>query len=306
MGLDVYVGTLTRYYGGEWDTIVQQMSATPGTAASVPHSGDAPNGVTRQARGRAGSDAPPQAPDIWLDRIARWLEALSNWGPGTSRGTGTAPAASSLAIGEAVAAWQAQLNEHLAGKIAEPLDWDESDTAPYFTDKPAWVGYASLLLLAAHDEHPELPRPTEAIDDWTDDPAWKAVSQNEFASSRYSHLMSASIWLPCVFAAVFSHDDVMEDDEVVIGSSVALLAELRALNTRTYHGSEADLSAWLTAGPHPDPADLAERDAATSKEPPRVSVAVSPFDHTARFALALFLDLAEKSVAHRLPMKLDW
>ena len=30
------------------------------------------------------------------------------------------------------------------------------------------------------------------------------------------------------------------------------------------------------------------------------------FDHSARFGLAMMLELAEKSVSHRLPMKLDY
>jgi len=160
-----------------------------------------------------------------------------------------------------------------------------------------------LLLLAAHDERPELPRPTQATDDWTDDPAWKAVSRNDFAHSRYPHLLSPSIWLPCQFDFVFSDDDVTGDDEVMIGSSVALHAELRALNTRTYQGSADDLAEWLEVGP-----DLGPTVELTSSphQPGQAANAPSPFDHTARFALALFLDLAEKSVAHRLPMKLDW
>ena len=67
------------------------------------------------------------------------------------------------------------------------------------------------------------------------------------------------------------------------------------------------MAAWLEVGPEPlQVGDLAASQEATTGQvaPPRN--APSPFDHTAQFALALFLDLAEKSVAHRLPMKLDW
>ena len=35
MGLDVYVGTLTRYYTGDWQTIVQQMGAQAGIPVQV-------------------------------------------------------------------------------------------------------------------------------------------------------------------------------------------------------------------------------------------------------------------------------
>jgi hypothetical protein len=38
--------------------------------------------------------------------------------------------------------------------------------APCFTDKPGWDGDGGALLLAAHDEHPELPPPAQVSADW--------------------------------------------------------------------------------------------------------------------------------------------
>jgi hypothetical protein len=106
---------------------------------------------------------------------------------------------------------------------------------------------------------------------------------------------------------VFSADDVAGEDEVLIGSSVALLAELRALNDHTYQGSAQDLAAWLEAGPEPGHAvDLAASSDPIAAQLTRQPTTPSPFDACARFGLALFLDLAARSVAHRLPMKLDW
>jgi hypothetical protein len=307
MGLDVYVGTLTRYYGGEWSTIIQQMAAATGTEGSVLRPGELPGGEPDRARTAEATPSKPPPPEIWLDRIERWLNRLSAWGGGASRTRSGDPSAQSRSIAEDVARWQAYLNEEQAGSLSRPLEWDESEAAPYFTDKPAWVGYASLLLLAAHDEHPELPRPTRATDDWSDDPAWKLISRDDFATSRYTHIASPSIWLPCDFDRVFSADDVAGDDEVLIGSSVALLAELRALNDRTYQGSAQDLAEWLEAGPEPDHAvDLAASSGTIAVQLTRQPTTPSPFDACARFGLALFLDLAARSVAHRLPMKLDW
>jgi hypothetical protein len=59
---------------------------------------------------------------------------------------------------------------------------------------------------------------------------------------------------------------------------------LAELNKRTYAGTPADLDAWRRAGLPKD----------------------NDFDQTARLALAVFLDLAEKSVTRRLPLKLDY
>jgi len=55
--------------------------------------------------------------------------------------------------------WRDGLSRRLGDRLAGPLDWDESGPAPCFTDKPGWDGYGGALLLAAHDEHPELPPP---------------------------------------------------------------------------------------------------------------------------------------------------
>jgi len=54
MGLDVYVGPLSRYYAGDWETIVQQAGRQQGVEVQVlrapvprqlPGSGDRPEGA---------------------------------------------------------------------------------------------------------------------------------------------------------------------------------------------------------------------------------------------------------------------
>lgn len=73
--------------------------------------------------------------------------------------------------------------------------------------------------------------------------------------------------------------------EVRIGSSVELLAQMRDLNTRTYGGAKDDLIRWrreMPAGPD-------ER-----------------FEPKARTGLAIMLQLSEASVEKRLPMLLDY
>ena len=302
MGLDVYVGTLSRYHQGEWATIIQQMGAA-GTDVAEAHPGQPPGGEREDApvpAARPGESTPHEP--IWLDRIERLLDTLSRWGGGRSG----APAAEPLPVADAVAAWRTKLNEQLGGQLAQSLDWDESEAAPYFTDKPAWVGYSCLMLLAAHEEYPQLPRPTQATDNWADDPAWQLASRDDFANTRYGHILSPSLWLPCEFARPFSADDMAGEDVVVIGSSVALVTQLRELNERTYQGSSEELANWLEGGPEPTVgADRTIGSGAGGRQLAEVASAASPFDHAARFALALFLELAGKSVAHRLPMTLD-
>jgi hypothetical protein len=71
---------------------------------------------------------------------------------------------------------------------------------------------------------------------------------------------------------------------VVVGSSAQLLAELRELNSRTWRAEDQLISQWRSDG--------AEFGA--------------PLEESARFGFAVFYELAARSVAARLPMKLDY
>jgi hypothetical protein len=212
VGLDVYVGSLTRYY-------------VEGSADVV-------------------------------DRIAR------HQGLPVADGLGAEEV-----IRAAVLRWRDGLTRSLGDRLAGPLDWDESGPAPCFTDKPGWDGYGGALLLAAHDEHPELPPPAVVSADWPDDPAYQAASAPG-AGSRYAQLLTPDLWLPCRFDFTVRTRD-LTGEEVELGSSVALLDQLQLLSAR-HHLDGDPLSAAASAG------------------------------------LSVLLSLAERSVAHRVPMMLDF
>jgi len=95
-------------------------------------------------------------------------------------------------IRAAVLRWRERLSRWLGDRLAGPLDWDESAPAPCFTDKPGWDGYGGTLLLAAHDEHPELPPPVRVSADWPDDPAYQAASARG-AGSRDNQLLTSEL-----------------------------------------------------------------------------------------------------------------
>jgi hypothetical protein len=175
----------------------------------------------------------------------------------------------------AVLSWREGLGRWLGDRLAAPLDWDESGQAPRFTDKPSWDGYGGTLLLAAHDEHPELAVPATVSADWPDDPAYQAATAPG-AGSRYQQLLTPELWLPCPFGFVVRTQDVT-GEETQIGSSVALLEQLQLLRARYRLDGQ---------------------------------VAGSGGDHrlapTAAAGLAVLLRLAERSVRHRVPMRLDF
>jgi hypothetical protein len=221
VGLDVYVGPLTRYYvEGPADVVEriarhQDLPVTDGLAADE---------VIRAA-------------------VARWRQGLSRW---------------------------------LGDRLPGPLEWDESRPAPCFTDKPGWDGYGGILLLAAHDEHPELPPPEAVSADWPDDPAYQAASAPG-AGTRYRQLLTPELWLPCRFEFTVRTQDIT-GEEVELGSSVALLEQLRLLSAR-YH--------------------LDGRPAQPSADGHTLAAAAGT-------GLAVLLRLAERSVSHQVPMKLDF
>jgi hypothetical protein len=221
VGLDVYVGSLTRYYVESPADVVERIARHQGMAVAD------------------GQDAE----EVIRAAVLCWREGLSRW---------------------------------LGDRLDGPLDWDESSPAPCLTDKPGWDGYGAALLLAAHDEHPELPAPAVVSADWPDDLAYQAASARG-AGSRYSQLLTPELWLPCRFAFTVRTQDIT-GEEVELGSSVALLEQLELLAARCR----------------------------VEARPPEAAADGQSLAAAAGNGLAVLLRLAARSVAGRVPMKLDF
>ncbi len=229
MALDVYVGSLTRYYMGDWD------SAGEGAA-----------------RGQA-----PRS------RIGRAQE--------------------SERVRASVLAWREALVASLSATHAVTLAWDERPSAPYFTGRPGWDGFGSLVLWAAYAEHPSLPRPASLAEEWDDDPALVRCNAPGFRS-RYSHLVrNVELWLPATFDFTFEGEDI-DGRRIVMGSAATLARQLLELNGATWKGKAADLAAWARRSPSHE----------------------ASLELQARYAFAVLSDLAAKAVEHGLPIKLDF
>lgn len=228
MALDVYVGSLSRYYAGDWENVGERAK-------------------------RERSAGPPR------------------------RGGGKE------SILQAVLAWRYDLGASLGRDSAVPLDWDERLDAPYFSGRPGWDGFGSLVLWAAYAEHPTLALPANLPEEWDNDPALVRSNAEGFRS-RYSHLVrNVELWLPAAFAFTFEGEDV-DGRRVVVGSSATLAGQLADLNAATWKGSGADVQAWGRRSPS----------------------AGASVELRARYAFSLISVLARQSVEHRLPMKLDF
>ena len=234
MALDVYVGSLTRYYAGDWESIADKKG--------------------KRTRPRAR---------------------------GKTRATGE-PAQDAERLRKAVLAWRDGMKRALRQHLTEPLDWAETTEAPWFTGRPGWDGFGSLVLWAAYAEQPGLRPPAALPEEWDDDPALVRSNADGFRS-RYSHLVrNVELWLPCAFDFTFEGEDV-DGRRIIVGSSTTLGRQLGELNAATWKMDGSELVAL--AKNRPDGNGL---------------------ESCARHALAVMTGLVQKAVEHCLPMKLDY
>jgi len=234
LGLDIYVGSFTRYFSGDWELAAARVARETGATFSVVRQHD-PEDAVRD---------PEQLRPIILQ-------------------------------------WRTGLAEALSKLVPEPFDWSEEADTPYFTDKPAWDGYQSLLLWAAYEEHPELHRPDHIPEDWTND---AAIQLSMGGKTRYPALLSnVEFWLPVPFSIVFDADSP-SGKKITMASSYALAQQLRELNDRTWKVTDSEMDHWTRQNFEYG----------------------APIEEGARFAYALFQRHANLSVMHRLPMLLDY
>jgi hypothetical protein len=229
MGLDVYVGPLSRYYARDWKTIR--------------------GGVEVAARHAPACSLVISDPFEALPVIQGWVTGLAE-----------------------------SLREH-----GVDLYWCDEPDGRYFTDEPSWQRYGDLLVRAAYLDHPELVPPDVVTGEHSADPAYVASQKPGFATRFPQLLHGAEMWLPADFDFTFSAADPA-GNTMMFGSSHALLRELGAINDACWRGSAEDLGRWRREGID----------------------AGAPLDRGARFCCSMLSELCAASVAHRVPMKLDY
>lgn len=233
MALDVYVGSLARYYAGDWENVPERAARERGAQAQP---------------GRLGTTG---------EEAERTRFAMTTW--------------------------RMALARSLGNRMSGPLEWDESPEAPYFTGRPGWDGFGSLVLWAAYAEHPALRLPDALPEEWDNDLALVRSNADGFRS-RYSHLVrNVELWLPSSLEFTFEGEDV-RGRRVVMGSSTMLHRQLADLNAATWKASANVVSRWERSPPISD----------------------ASLELRARYAFAVLCALAERAVELRLPMKLDY
>lgn len=214
MGLDVYAGPVSRYAGGDWSTVMQQVSAAEGTPMVTIRPGDSIEEALRrlQAGGDVAAGVPKPGPPPALE------------------------------------GWKAEIMRRLG--VDER--WDDDPEGEFFTDQPGWWGYGAVLLLAAYDEQPALApgakvrrlfgsRTVDAVapSDFIQAEAFKVAVQ---APARYPTLLQAEWCLPPVGGPVTFSAPTPSGKEITMGHVDRLLAELMLLNERTLRMSAEDMA----------------------------------------------------------------
>lgn len=164
MGLDVYVGPLSRYYAGSWETILQQQARETGLQVEVVR--------------------PRQPRESIMTRLLAVL-------------TGRNRKADPETI---VNAWMSQLSR--CSPNGQEIRWVDTQDGDYVTDKPAWDCYGALVVWAANQEAGAAPALSTA-EGWNKESAYVAAIANPGSAYRHL-LGNTEIWLPADFDPPFS------------------------------------------------------------------------------------------------------
>jgi hypothetical protein len=82
MGLDIYVGSLTRYFLGNWETIIQQYARQTGTAVQIVRPAQRRPSLLRRLFGFFRPSGPPAAAlavEKWRQQLEKQLGKAVEW-----------------------------------------------------------------------------------------------------------------------------------------------------------------------------------------------------------------------------------
>lgn len=255
MALDIYCGTLCRYYLGDWQTVIQRWAEENGIDYVV------------NRKKAEGMDTTELTEEESKALILKWKQSLQHF-----------------------------LEEQQQVTFA----WNESDDAPYRSDRPDWSAYWLVLLWALYQEQGETP--------FDEVPAGFQLDQDRVFERRtmpgyqcqYPMLNSeAELFLPIPAPVQISGGDPF-GQPVTVASSVELLNELQLLNERTWQASDEEIASWRSQYNRIIPA-MNDGQLTIGK-----TKAVDRFEEVAKYGFSIFYDLATFAVANHLPMRLDW
>ena len=206
MGLDIYAGTLTRYYSHNWKTVVQQWAEE--------------NGYTFN---RITPDGEPADNEEELSP-AEVQAAVENW------------------------------RDQILTAVSQPdqppyTPWPEDNGKPYYTDKPDWDAFGSMLLVAAcHTYGEPVPLTVEKNWDFMEHPVIARLAADE--ERVWSLFRGTTWWLPLP-DAFFFQAPLPTGDTAAIGTVGGLRKELEKLNQLAWQADEGTILSWSETEGYP-------------------------------------------------------
>lgn len=177
--------------------------------------------------------------------------------------------------------WLAVLRSDFEKAGIQAPSWNDSPELPYFTERPGWEGYASLLCKYAHLLFPGHPEPVTAVrlDGFSETPVFdRAMDLTE----SFGVLGACMMWIPGNFAAVIPTQS-LSGRPISVGSVDALNREIDEV-CRLW-GKDRD---FFDGNGFDQPAED------------------SPFEEAAMYGLATFSRMAREAQKNELPMVLDF
>jgi hypothetical protein len=227
LGLDIYVGPLSRYYAGDWKLITQQAAEAAGIEFRVVRPRNPP------------ADAVTD-PSVVHDAVVAWRSAL------VRGANGLLP---SLDWNEAPQ----------ADYFTDKPDWDGYWAVQFlaardeFPDIPAPSRVEPPGRMRNPAKEPLQRRVDEVYRGKSSGGALgrllgRGRRIEDTRPPRYPHLHLPELWLPADFDRPLGATDLV-GKRMTFGSVPRLLGELETLNDRTLHGDAAAIEQWSRAGP---------------------------------------------------------
>ena len=270
MGLDIYAGTLTRYYSGNWKTQAQQFAEANGMGFSV----------TRPNDENEETEDEEITPEEVCQIVSQWRDQV-------------------VAVIEKNSQKPKSFFDRLKKNTASLSVWEENNEKDYYTDKPDWDGYGALLLVAAariyNEEIPE-PFPEE----WSSHPLIeRAMGDNN--TVNWSLLHEISMWLPYETEIIL---DGMSpnDNQISISTAGNLLNELNKINEMCWKADEETILSWRETEGY----GVGTKFASTEDVEFYNKAEQLYTESEAKLAFSIFYRAAKYSLENKVPILLDY
>lgn len=270
MGLDIYAGTLTRYYSNNWKTIVQQFCEDNG----IEFAKEDDNGME--------IDKQEQSPEEICQIVSEWRDGII----------------------DSIEQQKKKSNSFFnlfKKKDASTLAWEENNTKDYYTDKPDWDAYGALLLFVAsiiYDE--EIPKTLPKNWDFESNPLIQRLHADK-KTAGWSLFRSAMMWLPIDEGFTFT-DTTPDGNEITISTSGNLINELNDINAMCWKADEETILYWRKIEGYNAEEEIFDKrnDALIVKN------GDSNTESLAKFAFSIMYSAANYSLKHHVPIIFDY